>query len=125
LNYYSQVGAFSAVILQAFEAMGATPKTAGGASLGAACTSYAECASGICLGPEGRSYCSEDCPTSACPSGYACTSVSGKQVCEESSSSGGCAVGSEAATSSDLGFLLVALGLGTYRRRWRRIGYPK
>jgi hypothetical protein len=115
LNFYSQVGAFSSVIVQAFEAMGATPKTVGGAPLGASCTTYVECASGICLGSGG--YCSESCATSACPSGFECSSASGKPVCETAPSSGGCSVVAPRANGGRLGLVMAALGLGLCRRR--------
>jgi hypothetical protein len=131
LNFYSQVGAFSSVILQAFDAMGATPTTSGGASLGATCTTYVECASGSCLLSDASGYCTESCATSACPSGYQCNTVSGKPFCEEVSSSGGrgCSVGARSreavasrSPSSDsggagLGLVTAALGLGLCRRR--------
>lgn len=131
LNFYSQVGAFSVVIQHAFEAMGATPKTVGGASLGASCTVDIECASGICLTSGASGSCSESCSASACPSGYECSSVSGRQLCEGVSPSGGCSLGVPSRgpvahrlpppalheTRCGLGFVMTALGLGMHRRR--------
>jgi hypothetical protein len=135
LNFYSEVGAFSSVILQAFDAVGATPKIVGGASFGTACTASVQCASSVCLDSGSSGYCSEECASTACPSGYQCSSASDGSVCEKSPSpsspSGGCDVGvgsRERITSNlpwgdsgrgGLGLGLAALGLGLYRRRRR------
>jgi hypothetical protein len=129
LNYYSAIGAFGSVILQAFNAMGATPKLVGGASLGGSCVTSIECLSGICLGSGTNGYCSESCAMASCPSGYSCGTASGEQVCEQDpASSGGCNVGPElgrgraAADETLRGFCLGVVFVSTIvalRRRKR------
>jgi hypothetical protein len=121
LNYYSQVGAFSTVILGAFSTMGATPSLVGGASFGGSCSSSVECLSAICLGSGTDGYCTQSCAEASCPSGYSCGSVSGKELCEQNPSSGGCTMAPRAISRGEgvgrLGFVLAAVGLAIGRRR--------
>jgi hypothetical protein len=113
LNYYSQVGAFRDVILQALSAMGAAPQLPIGQAIGSFCETASDCASGPCLGSGNSSYCSQMCsPSSPCPGGYSCDTISGQSVCQESTPASGCMMGARGpATGGGVGFFGVGLGL--------------
>jgi hypothetical protein len=122
LNYYSQIGAFKDVILQAFSAMGQTPQLPSSEALGSFCETASNCASGVCAGSGTGAYCSQACsPSSVCPSGYSCDTTSEPQVCEEDPpSSGGCSVAARVPASGGGGGVLgVGLGLAAGRRALR------
>jgi hypothetical protein len=124
LNYYSQIGAFSEVILKAFSAMGQIPKLPSGGALGSFCETSSDCASGPCIGSGTDMYCSEMCSSaSPCGAGYSCNSVSGQSLCEaKSPSSSGCSVGARfSATDGGIGLMVAAACLlGASERRRRR-----
>jgi hypothetical protein len=121
INYYSQVGAFSSVILSAFNTMGATPSLVGGGGLGGSCSTSIECESQICVGSGASGYCSQSCATGSCPSGYSCSTISGQELCEQGpSSSGGCRTGPRSpAGKGNAAFVLFAPLLLLLRRRKR------
>jgi AcrR family transcriptional regulator len=122
LNYYSQIGAFSEVILQAFQSMGETPTLPSDEAVGSFCETSSDCASGPCIGTGTGMYCSKTCATdSACPAGYSCNSVSGQSLCEQNSpSSGGCNLGARASAPSGGAGLFAAAGLLAALVRRRR-----
>lgn len=54
----------------------------GGGALGAACDSFGDCASGVCINLGAQSICSAECSAATpCANGYACTSTNGPDVC--------------------------------------------
>jgi hypothetical protein len=126
VNYYSQVGAFKDVILQAFSAMGQTPELPSAQAFGSFCETSSDCASGPCIGTGSSMYCTEMCsPSSPCPGGYSCEAVSGESVCQENPPSSGCSVSARgAAEPGGVGLIGAALGLlGSLARKRRRVWF--
>lgn len=120
VNYYSQVGAFKDVILQAFSAMAQTPELPSAEAFGSFCETSSECASDLCTGTGSNMYCTDNCsPTSACPAGYSCEAVSGASVCQENAPSSGCSV-SAGGPAREGEVASIGVGWGLFRARKRR-----
>jgi trypsin len=120
VNYYSEVSAHSALIQQAFSAMGQTPQLATGGILGDSCSGAAECSSGMCSGSGSSGYCSQACDpnvSSSCPSAYSCESVSGQNICQQGG--GGCSIGHGPVGESGLWLFGASIALAAARRRRR------
>jgi hypothetical protein len=86
-NIYTRADAFLALIDEALsrsQAPHAPKKKPKGdpSELGAACSSGADCASGVCVKESGRQYCSRPCDSADhCPTHYRCTATKTKSVC--------------------------------------------
>ncbi len=123
LNYYSQIGAFRDVILQAFTTMGQAPQLPIGEALGSFCDTSSNCASGLCVGSGTGKYCSVTCSSSSpCPDGYSCDAAPGQSVCEETPpASGGCSVGAYPVKGRGLDSFGAGVGLlAAFARKRRR-----
>jgi len=119
-NYYTRVDAFSDLIRQACADAGQDPWLEGGpdprlAKFGDACTTGADCQSGLCLD---NGTCTQDCtadPTS-CPTGYDCTAVSDTQS-ECTVHASGCETSGHGGNGAGvIGVVLGLVGLVSRRR---------
>ena len=81
-NDYTQVAPFKDMILTAYSEAGQDPWIEGQpdprlAKFSEACTASTDCRSNIC----NTTYCSQDCSTDKCPSGYDCSAQKGQKIC--------------------------------------------
>ncbi len=127
-NIYTQVAPFSDLIMQAFTEAGATPWLEGQVNpllgkFSAPCASGADCQSNLCFGGDdaGTGFCTSDCTTAVCPTGYDCkqdTALATK-VCSPhmpASKSGCSSTPSEPTASSAWWLLLAAFAVVAIRR---------
>ena len=124
-NFYTRVDSFRDLILGAFAEAGADPWLEGGpdprlGKIGAKCGGDAECRSNICL--TGKSVCSQDCSTDACPAGYQCGTDSGRTACiPVVSSGGGCRTSGDGETGGGVALALAAVVVVSARRRRKSV----
>jgi hypothetical protein len=121
VNIYTETAPFRDVILDAFEAVDATPMLVS-VPMGEACTSSSECTSGLCAAVEADAgtTCTQDCATEACPSGYRCDVTGGHSLCAPAPSSG-CALAPDGDVPSlGAGFAAFAVLAARRSRRSRR-----
>ncbi len=121
-NYYTRVDGFVDVINQACADAGQDPWLEGGpdprlAKFGGACATGADCQSGLCLS---SGTCTQDCtadPTS-CPSGYACTAISGsaQSQCTKAVPASGCS-SAGAGTSGGATFIIAGVAVVAVLKR--------
>ncbi len=131
LNVFTETAAFRDVILAAFASVGATPRRVG-VPIGEACSASSECASSLCAvvdaDADATTVCTQDCATSACPSGARCATEHGASLCVPALASGGCAVAprEEPSPTTWAGWLLplVALWGAVSSRAARRASSP-
>jgi MYXO-CTERM domain-containing protein len=134
LNYYTQTAAFAAQIREACTEAGQDPWVEGGpdprlAPFGGTCAQGSDCQSNLCFaGGSGlTSTCTQDCSSTACPTGYTCATTGGQQVCVTpgaaatgggGKSSKGCAVSASPAGATPLlGWAVFGLVLAAGARR--------
>jgi trypsin len=138
LNYYTQTTAFANMIRAACADVGEDPWVEGGpdprlAPFGGACMQGSDCQSNLCFasGSSSSGTCTQDCSSTACPSGYTCATTGGSQVCVEPSntsgggggkSSKGCAVAGGAVDGgacAGWGWMALSTGVAMAGRRRR------
>jgi MYXO-CTERM domain-containing protein len=118
VNIYTETAPFRDVILAAFATAGATP-TLVSVPMGEPCTTSTECTSGLCaaVGGDAGTTCTQDCATTACPSGSRCDVAGGHSLCAPAPSSGCVVASTDDAPASGWLACVAALFLAPALRR--------
>jgi hypothetical protein len=113
----------AAFVERAHQAVGLMPRRAGHpdpAGLGGTCSSNAECNSNYCVTNGTSNVCSRSCATTACETGFECSSAPGFPIClpVEAKPSASCSVEPNASVASGYVAALIAIaGVLTRRRK--------
>lgn len=135
-NLYTRTDTYKELILQAFAETGETPWLEGEPDptkkpLGELCVGPGDCRGGYCIGvSKDKNICSQTCAEdNPCPEGYTCADAGGTKICApaaptnpasdtgDTTSKGGCSVGSDASSSPFLALGVVGLLAWLSRRK--------